>query len=78
MGKQERSLPTDEALRRAERITPLLASDMWYALRAGAALHIANDVVHERDFDRPNPHSVVEDPNGTRTDPTPAANASQR
>jgi hypothetical protein len=53
MGKQTRSLPTDEALRRAERITPLLASDMWYALRARAALHSANDVVHERDFDRP-------------------------
>jgi hypothetical protein len=51
MGKQVRSsLPAEEALRRAERITPLLASDTWHALRVRAALHTANDVVHERDF----------------------------
>ena len=50
----KRPLPFDEALRRTERITSLLAKDTWYALRARSALHTANDVIWDRnDFDRP-------------------------
>lgn len=46
-------LPSDEALRRTERITSLLAKDTWYALRARSALHTANDVICDNDFDGP-------------------------
>jgi hypothetical protein len=53
MGKQKQSLPTEDALRRIERITFLLAKDTWFALRARSALHTANDVVIEKDFKRP-------------------------
>ena len=46
-------LPFDEALRRTERITSLLAKDTWYALRARSALHTANDFIWDHDCDSP-------------------------
>jgi AbiU2 len=46
-------LPFDEALRRTERITSLLAADTWFALRARSALHTANEVIWDHDYDRP-------------------------
>jgi hypothetical protein len=51
MGKQ--ALPTEEALRRTARITPLLAKDTWFALRTRAAMHTANDVVWKKGFRNP-------------------------
>jgi hypothetical protein len=53
MGKQRRPLPAEEALRRTTLITSLLAKDTWYALRARTALHTANDVILEKNFDGP-------------------------
>lgn len=53
MVKQRPPLPTEEALRRTLRITSLLAQDTWYALRVRAALHAANDVIWEKDFNNP-------------------------
>jgi hypothetical protein len=53
MAKRLQPLPTDEALRRANRITSLLAKDTWFALRARAALHTANDVISQKSYDRP-------------------------
>jgi hypothetical protein len=53
MPKNVRSLSGDEAMRRTERIASLLAKDTWFALRARAALHTANDVVSDDRFDRP-------------------------
>jgi hypothetical protein len=53
MVKQRPPLPLEEALRRVVQITPLLAKDTWYALRARAVLHTANEIVCERDIDGP-------------------------
>jgi hypothetical protein len=53
MAKQRPPLPLEEALRRVVQITPLLAKDTWYALRARAVLHTANEIVCERDIDGP-------------------------
>jgi hypothetical protein len=53
MPKNLHSLSSDEAIRRTERIASLLAKDTWYALRARASLHAANDVVNEDKFDHP-------------------------
>src|SRR5260370_42213207 len=53
MAKRLQPFPTDEALRRANRITSLLAKDTWFALRARAALHTANDVISQKSYDRP-------------------------
>ena len=46
-------LPFDEALRRTERITSLLAKDSWYAIRARSALHTAHDIIWDHDYNRP-------------------------
>jgi hypothetical protein len=53
MAKQARPLATEEAVRRTAQITPLLATDTWYALRVRAALHTANDTIVEKDFNSP-------------------------
>jgi hypothetical protein len=52
MAKKKQELPTDEAMRRTERITSLLARDAWYALRARVALNTANDVLWDREVNR--------------------------
>ncbi len=48
-----KKLPTEEAVRRAIRITPLLAQDTWHTLRSRAALHTANDVIWAGNFNGP-------------------------
>jgi hypothetical protein len=53
MAKQRPPLLIEEALRRTAQITPLLARDVWYALRVRAALHTANDVIWEKGFNNP-------------------------
>jgi AbiU2 len=53
MAKPLRPLPIDEAVRRTERITSLLAQDTWFALRARAAMDTANDIIAQEKFDRP-------------------------
>lgn len=50
MGKPSRPLATQDALKRAKKIVPLLAKDTWYALRARVSLHSANDVICLKDF----------------------------
>src|SRR5882672_945675 len=53
MPKTTHPLDADEALRRTDRICPLLAQDTWVALRAGVAFEAANEVVLREDFGRP-------------------------
>ncbi len=48
-----RQLDADEALRRTDRICPLLASDTWIALRARVAVEAANEVLWREGFNRP-------------------------
>ncbi|QPF85501.1 hypothetical protein IC762_03980 [Bradyrhizobium genosp. L] len=55
MPKKRASLDSDEAVRRTKLIAPLLATDTWFALRARATLHAANDVVSDDRFNRPTP-----------------------
>jgi hypothetical protein len=52
MPKMTDTLDTDEALRRTDRICPLLARDTWVALRARVALAAANKVVSREEFNR--------------------------
>ena len=53
MARQPQPLSAIEAQRRTYIITPLLAKDTWHALRIRAALHTANDVVSQKDFEGP-------------------------
>ncbi|MET4372497.1 hypothetical protein ABIA99_005203 [Bradyrhizobium sp. LB12.1] len=53
MAKKRTAFTSEEAIRRTKLIAPLLAADTWFALRARATLHAANDVVSEDRFSHP-------------------------
>jgi hypothetical protein len=53
MPKKTDPLDTEEALRRTDRICPLLARDTWVALRARVAVEAANETVSREEFNRP-------------------------
>lgn len=53
MPKKRSALTDEEAMRRTKLIVPSLATDTWFALRARAVMHAANDVVGEERFNRP-------------------------